>query len=269
MWQLDCVGRIRCQPEVPVRAVLPTLVVVTAGVFVGCAPKPAPAPTSVTAPPGTTAPADDPRAVAKERLRQIGVALQIFHDATGQLPGRRAPFPGDMSWRVQLLPYLEQENLYRQYKADEPWDSEHNKKFISRMPTVFESPGKTTKAGETHIRSFFGKDAFLPLPPANPMSRSPGRKVPDSFLDGTTFTLAVAEAVEPVVWTRPDDLPFDGKTVPKLGGVFPDGFHGLMANGSVIFFPAKLTTDDLIRGTLTLSGGEVLDLKEILKANGR
>ena len=78
----------------------------------------------------------------------------------------------------------------------------------------------------------------------------------------------MAEAVEPVVWTKPDELEFDGKNLPKLGGVFDGGFHGLMADGQELFFPKELTTDTLLRGLITIDGKEVIDLNPIRKANG-
>ena len=45
-----------------------------------------------------------------------------------------------LSWRVQILPYIEQDNLYKQFKLDEPWDSEHNKKLIRQMPRIYMLP---------------------------------------------------------------------------------------------------------------------------------
>ena len=40
------------------------------------------------------------------------------------------------SWRVELLPYLDQNDLYGQYRMNEPWDSENNKKVLEQMPAV-------------------------------------------------------------------------------------------------------------------------------------
>jgi len=37
------------------------------------------------------------------------------------------------SWRVLILPFLEQQDLYNQIRLDEPWDSEYNKQFHDRM----------------------------------------------------------------------------------------------------------------------------------------
>ena len=59
-----------------------------------------------------------------------------------QEPSRR-PIKADkdgkplLSWRVLILPYVEQEDLYKQFHLDEPWDSEHNKKLIEKMPAVY------------------------------------------------------------------------------------------------------------------------------------
>ena len=76
-------------------------------------------------------------------LKQIGLAMHNYLDANGHFP---TPFSVDkqkkplLSWRVHLLPYLEQQNLYRQFRLDEPWDSEHNKKLIKLMPKIFQCP---------------------------------------------------------------------------------------------------------------------------------
>ena len=45
-----------------------------------------------------------------------------------------------MSWRVAILPYIDQHGLYKQFHLDEPWDSEHNKPLMAKMPAVYRSP---------------------------------------------------------------------------------------------------------------------------------
>ena len=77
----------------------------------------------------------------------------------------------------------------------------------------------------------------------------------------------VAEAAEPVEWTKPDELAFNdvpagpagGQTfpVPKLGGLFDGGFHGLMCDGAVRFYSATLSEKKL-RALITVNGGEVI-----------
>ena len=59
-----------------------------------------------------------------------------------------------------ILPYIEQDNLYKQFKLDEPWDSEHNKKLIDKMPKVYALPNNLSKPGLTHYRVFVGNGAI-------------------------------------------------------------------------------------------------------------
>ena len=151
----------------------------------------------------------DAKAAAKEAqqrnsLHQMGVAFHNFHDAMGKLPGagrNRQEGPIGLSWRVHLLPYLDQAPLYRQFKLDEPWDSEHNKTLIEKMPAIFKSPG-VEDAGKTTVHVFTGPGA----PFAN--DKTPGFR---EFTDGTSVTiLAVLAGPETAdIWTKPGGLDFD------------------------------------------------------------
>ncbi|HEX5271870.1 MAG TPA: DUF1559 domain-containing protein, partial [Gemmataceae bacterium] len=112
-----------------------------------------------------------------------------------------------LSWRVALLPYIEQDALYQQFKLDEPWDGPNNSRLIARMPRTYAhpeaDPGATAK-GLTHYRVFTGPqtpfpDPVLPFPPG----KSP-LHFPAAFADGTSNTILIVEATDPVTWTKPD-----------------------------------------------------------------
>jgi hypothetical protein len=215
---------------------------------------------------------------AGKRLTQLGLALHNYHDLVATFPaGIIGPENQlGLSWRVQLLPYLDEGKLFNEFKLDEPWDSAHNKPLLTKMPKVFESPGRPAAAGKTYLQSFFGDYAFLrPLhesgkggqpsaaPAAGPAGTpARGRRITE-ITDGTKNTLMVVEGHEPVEWTKPEDIAFVpfGRglpPVPPLAGVFRGGFHGLMCDGSVHFFPSDLP-EPSVAGMITINRGEMPD----------
>ncbi|MBA4186867.1 MAG: hypothetical protein C0467_02495 [Planctomycetaceae bacterium] len=181
-------------------------------------------------------------------LKQIGLGFQNANDTFQNIPTGIADKNGKvgLSWRVALLPFLEQENLYKEFKLDEPWDSEHNKKLIVKMPKIY-APSNMNTFGYTFYRSFSGKDTVMP-PPTRMFAA--GATVTAMSLatipDGSSNTLLVAEAYDPVIWTKPDELAFTPGSPPKLGGgVFSNGFCALFADGTARFLPMNLTPAEL------------------------
>src|SRR5207249_2796575 len=79
------------------------------------------------------------RTVSQNNLKQIGLAMHNYHDTYRHFPPQALTDKNGkplLSWRVAVLPFIEQDNLYRQFKLDEPWDSEHNRKLLERMPKL-------------------------------------------------------------------------------------------------------------------------------------
>jgi hypothetical protein len=171
-------------------------------------------------------------------LKQIGLAIHNYHDTHGEFPFKeRAPaglHPG-LSWRVAILPFIEQDKLFGEFKLDEPWDSENNKKLIEKMPKLYAPPpGVKSKAGHTFLRMFDG-----------PGTISRVTKLTDVW-NGTSNTIMVVEAADSEIWTKPDELDYDPKKpIPKLGGHFEDGFHILFADGSTRFIKSPASEKEL------------------------
>lgn len=195
---------------------------------------------------------------SQKNLKQILLAMHHYESAEGHFPnndnlkwekGKPA-----VSWRVHILPYLEEETLYKQimkeYKSDEAWDSENNKKFIEKMPKIYAPIRvKTKEAGHTFYRGFTGTSTAF----------ESGKKIRImDLIDGSSNTVMVVEAGESVPWTKPDDLPFDAKKdLPKLGGLFDGVFHAAYADGSVHRSKAKFDAETL-KAMITRNGGEVI-----------
>jgi hypothetical protein len=203
-------------------------------------PSPAPVPTNTSgrdpnAPRGPffNSAAEAPmRTLATGDLRQIGLALHNYASTYGALPTALVDKNGKpgLSWRVAILPFMEYGSLYQKFKLDEPWDSPTNKALISQMPKQF-APPRTDTNGYTFYRGFSGPGTWLP-PQTGP--RPVGVKL-HQITDGTSNTILVAEAAEPVIWTKPDEMEFSPNKVPQIGGVFGSGTHVLLADGSVRF----------------------------------
>src|SRR5688572_7210365 len=188
------------------------------------------------APPGPIT--DDQLKATVLNLKQIGLAWHNYeaahaHFPSNQLDNKAKPL---LSWRVQILPYIEQDALYRQFKMDEPWDSANNKALIEKMPKMYAPVRGKAEPGMTDYQAFTGKNALL----------KPGQRAAiASVTDGTSNTLMVAEAAKPVPWTKPDDLVFDGKDVPALGGMFDGKFHAVYCDLSVRRFKKEVNPDVL------------------------
>jgi hypothetical protein len=186
----------------------------------------------------------------RKQLGNPQLTAEQLAKAKGQFKGKRLPL---LRWRVAILPFIEEQKLYLEFKLDEPWDSDHNKKLIPRMPKVYAPVrGKTKEPGMTYYQVFVGKDA--------PFDGTITRKYPAGFPDGASLTFLVVEGGEAVPWTKPQDIVYDaGKPLPKLGGLFPDGFHAVMADGSVRFVPRD-ADEKAIRAAITPAGNEGIDL---------
>ena len=197
------------------------------------------------------------RMTSINNLKQLALAMYNYHDANGHFPADaiydKAGKPL-LSWRVAILPYIEQDALYKQFHLDEPWDSDHNKKLLAQMPALYGFGDEAAaKDHETHYQGFVGKGAFF--------DGKKGLKVTD-ITDGTSNTIMLVEAKKAVPWTKPEDVPFDaGKLVPKLGGLFDGIFNAAMCDGSVHSFPLTISEEKL-RALVTINGGEVVDVNK-------
>jgi hypothetical protein len=190
---------------------------------------------------------------SRQKLSSLAWAMINYHNANKVLPAHASYKDGKplLSWRVHLLPYLGHANLYKQFKLDEPWDSEHNKKLLRYMPGEYYPVGgvKTEKEFATFYQVLTGAQTAFPGDKALALK---------DFTDGTANTLLIVEAKKAVPWTKPEDVPYDPtKPVPRLGGLFPNGFNAALANGVVRFVPSTVS-EATLRAAITPAGKDVL-----------
>jgi hypothetical protein len=163
-------------------------------------------------------------------MKQIGLAMHNYHDAHKHFPAA-AIYSKDgkplLSWRVAILPMIEYGNLYDQFHFDEPWDSEHNKKLIDKMPAEYRSPKSKLKD--------YRSNYVVPVGPGTVFEGREGMSF-KQITDGTAHTFLALEVddAHAVIWTKPDDLPYDPKEPSKgLGGLYKNFFIALFCDGSV------------------------------------
>ena len=199
------------------------------------------------------------RMTSQNNLKQIGLALHSYHDVMGTLPPavvRDKNGKALYSWRVLILPYLEQDVIYKNWKKDEPWDSPHNKPLSDVVLKVYTLPGNPDGiSNRTPYRVFIGKGTGFEELKGQP---SKGIRFAD-ITDGTTNTIAVVEATETVPWAKPEELDFvAGKALPPLGPPWRDEFNALLFDATVRFIPKTIKPQSL-QAMITRNGGEIVN----------
>lgn len=190
------------------------------------------------------------------KLKQISLGMLNYHDTYRQYPLARNPklFNDEgkpyLSWRVHLLPFMDQGPLYKQFKLDEPWDSPHNKELLKELPDVYRDPQDPLDSTNTRFVVLTG--------PGTPFAGQYGPSIRD-MRDGTSNTVLalVAGDDKAVPWTKPEDIAFDPNApIACLGNVGPALFC-VKADGAAHSIKPSIPPD-VFKGLVSPAGGEVL-----------
>jgi hypothetical protein len=190
----------------------------------------------------------------RDYLKLIALSMHTYHDVHQRFPAQ-ANYDKNgrplLSWRVHILPFLEEGKLYKEFHLDESWDSEHNKKLIERIPSVYRSPeltfqdfGKTTLLGGAGKNSLFqGKEGVSIR----------------QITDGTSLTFMIVEAPPnaAVVWTKPEDFDVDAHRLHERLFRGRDSFGAAICDGSARVI-GKDIAEKTLRALFSINGGEVI-----------
>ena len=144
-------------------------------------------------------------AAHRGNFSQIVEALLNYEEEYGNFPPAKH---GRMSWRVAILPYLGRQDLYDDYRQDEPWDSEHNKHVLEQMPEVYGPSGdRPDDLAAGYVTGFV-------VPVVDPqedrknwtMFSDPKGTRMLQIKDGSSNTMMVLDSSLQVPWTKPVDL---------------------------------------------------------------
>jgi len=206
------------------------------------------------------------RKESARRLSQISQALNLYHDTYGSYPPAVIYDSNGLpmhSWRVLILPFLDEQTIYDQYKFDEPWNGPNNSMLINQMPPVFASPANEigSNLAETSYMVIVGPNTPFP-----PKGKTVTRK---SISDGTQNTILVAEIIDNgTIWISPTDLVaanmvFDIDSPDgEIESRYPGGAQVAMANDDVVFLPDR-TSRRIVRSLTTANGDEGISVQDI------
>jgi hypothetical protein len=202
------------------------------------------------------------RAQSMNNIQQMTLSMHNYESRHASFPPAKDGEGQQLSWRVHILPYLEQQGLYDQFHLDEPWDSPHNLTLVDKMPEIFKNPNLDLPTGQTTY-----------LVPTTPISAKPnlphamftqGQQGPkfSQITDGASNTILIVEA-DPgaaVVWTDPDgDLMYDpNDPMRSLGSLRPGVIVVGNADGSCHCISNRMSPEEL-NAMMTRDGGETVD----------
>ena len=202
------------------------------------------------------------RMVAQNNFKQLGNATHNNSDATGYLPkpyldeSRRDSDPPladsalktKLSWRVTLLPYLEQASLYTRFQRSEAWDSPANKPLSQTVVRQY-ADTDTPLDPATRIRCFYDNGAIF---------ESRFRTTMIGITDGTSNTILYVEGGDKATWSQFNEYKFDPNgALPALGHPNRDTFTVLLADGSSRQLRKSINPATL-KALITRAGGEVI-----------
>jgi hypothetical protein len=200
------------------------------------------------------------------RFKQILLAMHNYHDVFRSFPPRQElrdeNGKSKLSWRVHILPFVEEGALYKEFHLDEAWDSPHNKALVERMPDVYRprsfdiQSGRNIKPGYTTFLAPVGDGTVFGGPKATTFG---------DIRDGTSNTVVLVEVTPElaVPWTAPDDFVFDPNAPANGLQIGTDGrFLAAFADGSVQELRGDLKAAQFLQ-LFQMSDGEVIDLQQL------
>lgn len=208
---------------------------------------------------------DTPQTILQNKLSQI-----LFGCIRFEAKNRKFPATGTkdadgqplLSWRVHILPHVDQMELYNQFHLDEPWDSEHNMTLIAKMPDLYCHTDMKATDGKTVFLGIAGEGGVL----GTLQKEKAGENGFGKIVDGSSNT-ALAVVVEPsaaVIWSKPADLEADdGEKTVEMTDENEGGTTVGLTDGSVhVFESLDADTWELL---MNIGDGQVIDIDALAK----
>lgn len=184
------------------------------------------------------------------RLKKVSLAIlnfeNAFHASPTQLKNSQGQ-PSQLSWRVHVLPYLDQKALYEKFALDEPWDSETNLAAAALMPEIYR--GAMKAKDQTDICTISGKGSLLG-----------SNRWLSQCMDSPSNTIMLVQVNDDqrVLWTKPADIELnENMRFEDLAG--QKEFLSIAMGDSQVFPLATKLPGSIFAALATASGNELVD----------
>lgn len=157
-----------------------------------------------------------------------------------------------LSWRVALLPFLNQKKLWDAIRKDEPWDSEHNCQFWDQIPEAFKSRNPYVALDQTTFRGIGGKGGLFEGPKGTKLGSIP---------DGASNTIAIVNVQDSLAvnWMKPGPLDVETIDFNQLFGA-EDYFSAAFVDAAIHKISRDLDKEQL-RHLLIRNDGHVVEFR--------
>ena len=192
------------------------------------------------------------RAECMNHIKQITLAIGNYEAIHGHLP---PPYTTDKdgnplhSWRVLILPHLEEQELYDAIDLTKPWHHPDNLALQERMPSVYRCPSFASNA-----KGIAPTTAYVAIVGEHTAWPRSGTRIMDDITDGTSKTLALIESEQHRIhWMSTADpgiesigpLNADGETLLSISS-HNGGVVFSRCDASIGFLPSDTPLSDLL-----------------------
>ena len=208
------------------------------------------------------------RAACINNMKELGLALRAYRHEHGRFP---PPYTVDEngnrlhSWRTLILPYIEQRALFAEIQLDEPWNSEHNRKFASTAVRAYHCP--------SHGNDLPSRTDYVMITGPGTFGAGTEGIVLDDITDNARQTAIIAEVAQSDIhWMEPRDYdsatgshrlvawPEDPINPADLSSCHPGVVNMLMVDGSVKCVPVGID-EKTFKALMTIRGGEEVEVE--------
>ncbi|MBI3821963.1 MAG: DUF1559 domain-containing protein [Planctomycetes bacterium] len=201
------------------------------------------------------------RAQTINDMKQVVLATHNYHDNFKRLPTpkmeafpnelgfqKEGPKQVDLSWRVAILPWIDQQPMFMQFDKTNDWNHANNARFANSRPPVYDDVNLPI-ADPTHTRHqyFTGKNTLW--------TEERKRVTFMTMTDGPSNTILIAQSNNPVTWSKGADMAITPQGELPLP---PNLFMAAMGDGSVRMIDRRKVNDQILRMAIDPNDGQVL-----------